>query len=395
MNPRRSNRRWRRTLGQILPSWFATALFLTGLLISEALIFAAQRMGDKATLANTLNFQIGFVLLGAAAFALYRLSFHPAANITYGQWLVTTPWQYPRALPFGPAHLVWQDAIPLAVIAASQYRNPQFAVLTILTFVIVFALGSLITASSAGVTWLDTFFGIGIGGLAWLPFSYATGVAVVVALLATLHFGLAASLRRFNSHVKTRSGQTQKPGTTRGLIGWPFSNLQASKMNATLDRQLLTTLGIAAWWFSSAVHFSLRFPLILAEMYFGPPLEMETPLRNMISFAGIGLAMFISIARLFMFTRYHRPPISILGRVATGQAIIPGYDRVLLTPLLIVVFSVIANWSLWRLRVPVEIAAAVALLVPFLVSNWGLSFRSWQLTGQHRMVKPLFDLNPK
>ena len=60
-------------------------------------------------------------ILGAAAgcYALFRLwRFHPICNSRYAAWLANSPWTSAKALPLGPAHPVWPDAIVIGIITA-------------------------------------------------------------------------------------------------------------------------------------------------------------------------------------------------------------------------------------------------------------------------------------
>ncbi len=83
-----------------------------------------------------------------------------------------------------------------------------------------------------------------------------------------------------------------------------------------------------------------------------------------------------------------RPPISILGRLATFRWVIPSYDRAFVAPIAGIVFLWgFAGRELFRPGsqsiVGVSILLTVALLVVFLP---GPSLRTWALTSECRIV---------
>ena len=84
----------------------------------------------------------------------------------------------------------------------------------------------------------------------------------------------------------------------------------------------------------------------------------------------------------------YRPPISLLGRIATGRWIIPSYDRALVAPLagLLIVgaalprlISVSAQPSAFEMPILVTTVLLVVLLS-------GPTFRDWALTSECRIV---------
>jgi hypothetical protein len=83
------------------------------------------------------------------------------------------------------------------------------------------------------------------------------------------------------------------------------------------------------------------------------------------------------------------PSFNLWGRFASGRIIVPGFDRVFVTPLTVIALAtaggvVVRHAGEWY---PVVTACIVALLWFALLSG-GPTMRAWVLTGQHRYRSP-------
>jgi hypothetical protein len=92
-----------------------------------------------------------------------------------------------------------------------------------------------------------------------------------------------------------------------------------------------------------------------------------------------------ALLRVFKYCLQYWSPISLWGRLWTGRLIIPGYDYVFISPLIICVISCIFPRMLSPfLPLPIVGAATTGVIVA-IYFNAAPSLRSWQLTGHHRL----------
>jgi hypothetical protein len=104
----------------------------------------------------------------------------------------------------------------------------------------------------------------------------------------------------------------------------------------------------------------------------------------------IYLCAFGALCRLTTYCENHLWPISILGRIATGRLIIPGYDVVFIAPLLMTIAASVIPRSLIALGVtPAAAMGAGAASAIFLGIKLPPSRRRWWLTAPHRITPSL------
>ncbi len=81
------------------------------------------------------------------------------------------------------------------------------------------------------------------------------------------------------------------------------------------------------------------------------------------------------------------PPISLLGRIATGRLIIPGYDMALLAPLAPILAAGVLPDAATAVGIPMVIGYPVAAgVVIWLALALPPRRTDWQLTGHHRIA---------
>jgi hypothetical protein len=155
-------------------------------------------------------------------------------------------------------------------------------------------------------------------------------------------------------------------------VQWPFNVLNA-KVNPAFfgkdDRLALALL--AGWW--AWVIFSAPGAEGLA-MGLGPMVYM--------SLLGMMLAV-----RLSLYCMNYRPPISLWGRIFTLRWIIPGYDRVFLTPLATLGLGLTIPYVLINMRLDPALVLGLSL-PPFLIAGLlgGPSLLQWRMTSPARLV---------
>jgi len=346
-----------------------------------------------------------FVGGGSAAYGAFRaFFFHPAQNPSYRAWLDTTPWNARKPLPFGPIHVVWQDVILLLalvllvvhfwfefgsshihtmVVPKRAWHYPVYFVLLPFFGANLFGLATIMpTTGRAG-------FGAAIMfGLACTARSLVIPEAVVASLFATYvvaQVGVRRSFADFPwsitrpaaaetlSHAALGRHERQAP-----VIGWPHAQLGPRRIGTLFGpgRAAASSLLISAWMYAVLAHFG---PLLA--------LDEVRPAVEKFWWAFRAFVWIIAAGRVLGYCANHLSPISLLGRIATGRLIIPGYDRVFVAPLCVLVVGHGLEFATKAMEFPPHVAlpASVAV-VSWLVLSLGPSWEEWHLTGSHRLM---------
>jgi hypothetical protein len=327
----------------------------------------------------------GTWLLGVfcLSYATFRATyFHPFYDLRYGKWLRTTPWTSSKPLPLGPVHLVWQDGVVLVAMALLAYLQGDLNPLRLLTFFLAVYLAWLSLSFQRTGQWAFAYamwFGLGMEIRLWHhPWADA---AAAVLLYPVAYVGLRQSLAKFPWDVPSlyevaqalSSHRTANPAGDGGPLGWPFDRLRpkwpAATGIRTRDAILLSLL--AGWWLYAVAALSS---------------DPGVRLRIVLLVHGPAVA-FLVLGRLVAYCAGYAPPISFWGRLWTGRVIIPGYDKVFLAPLAVVLIG----WLLPELfaahglepEIGVPLSLSLALLAGLSI---GPSLLNWRLTGRHRLV---------
>ena len=110
-----------------------------------------------------------------------------------------------------------------------------------------------------------------------------------------------------------------------------------------------------------------------------PPLSEAIPV----------VAFLAALLRLARYSAGLTPSFNLLGRIFSGRLVIPGFDRVFVTPLLVLVLAIIGAAC-----VPTsgswypEVEAGILALLLFVLLAGGPRLQSWRLTGHHRYSPP-------
>lgn len=376
----------------VWPPLFLAMIFLVAYGMVEGCFWFIQvmmaKLGGTISETDPIVRLRGFILIGAAGvYAVYRLwRFHPACNQAYSAWLNMSPWTAAKPLPLGPVHLVWQDAIVIAVLMAlSVWHAHSSAALPVAVFGLTYLVGmTLLLAFTRqwssclllGFLWPSLI----LPGMRGIP-----SIAVVVAIIAVVWHGHRKCLRAFpwdhlvNSSRITGSGggsllQTRirveflsntPANRASSNVGWPFLALSPK-----VEVHSVSTL--ASFYVSALVGWGSFCAL--------ERLKFE-PLPEII----LLLAMAAAFVRLAIYCSGVAPPFDLLGRIASGRIVLPGFDKVFLTPLAAVMVAA-AGWLIVRRSgswYPVAESSVIAL-VWFVLLAGGPTLRNWVLTGQHR-----------
>lgn len=286
---------------------------------------------------------------------------HPVGQAGYRNWLRTTPWHPGVKLPLGPATLVWQDAlILLGLCALAAWSSNITPVLVLLLFACSCALGSMQPLMKTE-TYTEAYL-IALGGsvLLWLAAWSPAMLAGAAVLVLIGQRGLRRSLQTF---------PWEPPANKSDLNAWPIPIYPDFSPRMSLRRGLAIPLLVAAWVAGMLHVAGGDFPPGLAAGWI------------------ISLGCFASLIRLVIYSHGVAPPLSFWKRLFSGRLIIPGYDRVLVTPLAGVALSVAVPAALYAARTPAPIwAGLTTFAVLAVLLNGGPVLRVWQLTGFHRAV---------
>jgi hypothetical protein len=336
-----------------------------------------------------------YTMLGFAFFyGLYRVRcFHPNLHSDYRNWLAQTPWKHPQPLPLGPVLLAWQDAILIGtvmVIAVSLYGWSGSVLLLELFFFAYFLalIVALATTEERPAMYAMTF---GIGAMIltskselqyflWCAFTYAAG-----------WMGLRRSWKRFPWSFDSSiliAGDKSRRSTNKSELGWPFKSLSpepAPEFLPPVQRAIAISL-LAGWLVYAVVTWFVEMA--------GQRRPVEGPPHGL---AALFVVPWFVLARIVACDpATYVPPISLAGRIRTGQWIIPGYDQVFIAPALALSVLAFLPPTLAALHMGLGICNGATVTVAVLITcTLGPSRRRWILTGSHRISPGNFGVRPQ
>lgn len=322
----------------------------------------------------------GILMVGAVGFACSRaLAFHPVASQAYRQWLAATPWTGKKPLPLGPVHLVPQDVLLIGTaVFFAWLSGDAWSLFVPQAFMVIYLLLVGYTLFATG-TWpwgYAVLFGVGLTVRFWHFIPASLGAALGAYLVAYL--GLRRSFALFPwgntwiAELDMALGTSKK--TESGAVGWPYSRLApkypGSETRFPLHHALMLS-GLIGWG------------LYVVASLFPRPASREDFLLLILGVVVILAPLF----RLFTYANGYLPPISVLGRLATFRWIIPGYDQIVVAPLLAFMAGSALEVTGTLLGVDPLIGRPVAIAVILAMClGLGPSLKTWRLTGNHRIA---------
>ncbi|UCG50194.1 MAG: hypothetical protein JSU94_10465, partial [Phycisphaerales bacterium] len=207
--------------------------------------------------------------------------------------------------------------------------------------------------------------------------SPAAGLGILIGLYVLLHVGFRRELRGFpwNTRYWKRDpvAELRKQAIAAGLAGWPLRALRrdSAPLGTRSEVSVLAVgAGILVTWWLHVIRWLVDKP------YSGGFLWL------------IMLGLIFVRLLVYLYPGY-LPPIGFFGRLFTFRWVIPGYDKVLVGPICIVVFCVVTVGAcraiglndVWTFELSFFVMVVTALLMP-------PSLRNWRLTGRYRMKKP-------
>jgi hypothetical protein len=332
-----------------------------------------------------------FCLL-ASLYGVYRVwAVHPALRPGYYDWLASTPWNSRKPLPLGPIQLVWQDVLAVGTAVALQW--PRMHVQS-LHLVQVFLGSYLATLAAAHILTGEKLYahgiGFGIGLMVLLFLDLPSSLIVVAATYTVAIVGLRRSLARFPwDDVEFREkGQYWVKATApaQEALGWPYARL-GPQFSGRPKMPLLDTLLLgllAAWWcFVIGYHLGSTSQ---HDLVASTATEMHMKISGSLVIGGAAV-------RVFLYCFGYFPPISLMGRLALGRLLIPGYDQVFVAPFLAALIgaAMVGVTSCSGLQPLIFTSLGIALSV-WILLGVGPGLDAWRLTGNHRIVPLLLNL---
>lgn len=353
----------------------------------------------------------------AFLYGIYRvMKSHPYAMPRYRDWLASTPWSYGKPLPLGPVRIVWEDFLILtclASIAVIAHTHVSQAVLVRqaifpenlydLIGVIVFAFFLGRTLCLAGTIAENNYYIAPVFFLAPLiiypHFNLWMGMISLLLIYLIVAIGVRWTLSRFPWELPRWKQSTRElllqDTFKQGLIGWPYRDIGPPRKDIdTLDLRAAVTLSaLAAWWTFSFIHGGVVFAELSTGFSWQELISAisETPVNN-IHYNGVFwlawwvVVVVIAAGRTIAYMLGTWPPISLLGRIATGRLIIPGYDKIFVAPIILLAYGWAGPSALFATGLsPLAIPAVSLFGLLMLGMTLGPSREAWYFTGHHRV----------
>lgn len=310
------------------------------------------------------------VIITLAIGGLARVWFnHPVGNRNYASWLIASPWTPTQPLPLGSLVITLYDLLAVAFILSLDifhlHESPVIPLIVYVTSYLVSAVAAQLVTRFHPSGWVILF---SLPAM-FLVYRYPLWIpAGVVALYPVAAIGIHSSLKHFPWHMFDPPAQAP---------GWPFEHIGpvGPKQKYTGLQKTLFIL-LLSW-----VVFCVATCVASAEP-FDPDFYKAFPILS------LSIAAFVALFRWLAYAASYRPPLSLLGRFATGHLLIPGYDKIFIAPWAIIFGGAIPPLAL-HFGLPPQLACALvplAILLPaFLI---GPSLDKWKLTGQYQITSP-------
>ncbi len=321
--------------------------------------------------------------MGLVFLAFWRTgTLNPVSNGQYRRWLSTTPWTHERELPFGPVLLVWQDAIIFGV-AMLLWTAPVHRLYLLLAFFAPYCLA--MTWSNLQIRAYKSVY-LAIFLATWIPFTLSNPwltALVMTGIYICCQVGFQSKLDQFPwDDCLTEQSVTESKDHV-GAETWPMVNFgRILKTEQLVPMKHVLGISFSLAWIATVI-------VLIATIYMkGLPerMNLQTTCSSVLALFGL----IVSMNRLGIYVSGRESPLGAISRLATGRLIIPGYDKIFLVPLLVLVVGLVIPASLYSATTELPIAAMTFVHV-FAVLALALgcppSLPMWSFTGDYRMAK--------
>jgi len=287
---------------------------------------------------------------------------HPDGKPKYKNWLKTTPWHPGMPLPLGPITLNFYDLILLAVTGFMFTKIGMHSELAILLFGIAYTIALMLTLLSTGPGRIVYLLSLALLIMVWVLPDVRFAALILAAMYPIEHWAIRHSLKSF-------PWEPQVPKHAVPL-GWTFSRLGPEPVKVRvpfLDALIVSLL------FGGGVYVTL--------------LKSTADARRAIEPCLVFAGFFAALIRFGVYHGGNSNPLGIRARITTGRLIIPGFDQILVAPLLIAaLLSAALVVGVQRTIEPIE-AGGFAALIVFILFGMGPSLRRFRLTGAYNISK--------
>lgn len=345
-----------------------TALAAFGYVMLVALERAGWWLRGVASAPSTPGMAYPSYMIPVFFAALYgfgrMLTFHPSFNDRYRKWLETAPWHPGMPLPLGPVELGLRDLLVLAPAAAlAHYVSGGPAMGPPLIFGVCYLFSMLAPLADKG--WWAFSLMVGFAGLFRAAPYPPVMAALVVAMYAVARMGLKHSLPRPGAK------KPDPPSATN--LGAPFEQLAPVPPPKPIPLPHAVAYAALVGWWAYALCGSLG-----REMKRGDVVIMT-------SFAGAAVALI----RFSTYAIGSEAPLGLRARWVTRRWIVPGYDQILVAPLVVFAAAAGLPWALAKTVDSVALVAGVSGAIVLLLALALPPTRArWLLTG-HRHIPRL------
>jgi hypothetical protein len=347
---------------------------------------------------RTITFGLFTLTVSALAYGALRVwHTHPQTNEDLRKMLAASPWGWPRPLPFGPVRLTLQDAI--AVITSTWWANlllgsawPSVVFVVAMLIAYCWMVASVcsateVPAAAAGIA----LCGAGMVAFALTP--WLSGLFLLIAV-AIAWWGIGRSLRRFHlwsgqldDGRRIPEGWTWSGGSkSKHSLGWPHGVLNPIRRGPVVPigsaAQRCLLLGCWMW---AACHLAVTVEAVLPRTeYDFSGFDFRPWYLLPIAVGGVA-----ALLRLTAYLEAVRAPLSLWGRIWNRRYMLPGYDEVVLVPLLLAALGPAMSMVGLRLAVPLEWFLPVSTTTLLLLATGiGPSLEKWQLTSRAHLRQP-------
>lgn len=309
-------------------------------------------------------------LIFAGGYGAYRgLSFHPLADPRYHAWLMLSPWTPRKPLPKGPVHLVWQDFLILAFVLLLGYEWSTLSlVLPVLAFMITYTLCQVYYFVRSG-THFHFLFLLLLGPVPLMiaHVNLSWHVLWAILMLAVASHGIDNSLNRLR-----QKSLIEKPATAPPVdLPQQILTLAGKEAIPAIPAWVaIATSLLVGWWTGALALVQLR---AYDEQQFSYAVLF------------LGATACAALGRLYIYCGRCLAPMSLGARIVTRHWIIPGYDKVLIVPVLITFYGCAVATYLWiqDASAPAVGCAVAGLLLLTLLP--GPTLARWVLTAPCRL----------
>lgn len=367
------------------PKWFTLLLagcYFISIVVTQFVLywFDLYDIQEETGLAHLPSFCLS---LFAMLYGCYRcFAFHPIYQDDYREWLAQTPWSYTKPLPRGPLFLVAQDFLILGIISLLSYcHSSEHWHLTPALFFTAHYLMCLISfllIRKFRSAYVLTFVFSSLLYFHAMPVLLLISVAIMSIIS---HLGLRESLLTFDKwsgeipYFLQTNNQTAKELARNNTLGWPYDLMGPVSSPAKPNREWTIAIALLTGWWSFSV---------IQQITDGPEF-----LWLMISI-GLWVVSFVPTSKCLSG---HASPINIWGRIRTGRWIIPGYDKIFLSPLVVGFFLALsACLAIFSPQAVALNSGITAMLSVFFTIYLSPDLNEWRLTGHHR-ISPGFGIN--